>query len=177
MGRFAAPALVASVALLGSLAAPARAGEIPATVDAAQIPAYRVLAPGLAGAGQPAPEALARLGQMGFKTVVNLRPEKEGPAEERATVEAQGLRYVPVPLTPDSFGLDDVVAVERVLADPAAAPVLLHCASSNRVGGVWAVLAARRGKSLEEALAAGREAGLHSPAMEDAVRRVLAAKP
>jgi uncharacterized protein (TIGR01244 family) len=177
MGRLAAPALATFVALLVSFVAPARAGEIPATVDAAQIPAYRVLAPGLASAGQPTPEALTRLGQLGFRTVVNLRAEKEGPAEERATVEGQGLRYVPVPLTPDSFSLDDVLAVEGVLADPAAAPVLLHCASSNRVGGVWAVIAARKGKSLEESLAAGRQAGLHSPAMEEAVRRVLAPKP
>ena len=51
--------------------------------------------------------------------------------------------------------------------------MLLHCASSNRVGGAWAVIQARKGKSLEEAEAAGRAAGLHSPQMEAAVRRVL----
>jgi hypothetical protein len=60
-----------------------------------------------------------------------------------------------------------------VLDDPSAGPVLLHCASSNRVGGVWAVIQARKGKALDEALAAGREAGLHNPQMEAAVRRVL----
>jgi uncharacterized protein (TIGR01244 family) len=159
------------VALLG--ASPVRAG-VPEAVDPARIPGYRVLETGLAAAGQPVPEALASLGDMGFRTVVNLRTEAEGAAEERAAVEAQGLRYVWVPVTPESFSLADVEAVEKVLADPSSGPVLLHCGSSNRVGGVWAVVQVRRGKSPAEAEAAGRAAGLHSPQMEAAVRRVLA---
>jgi uncharacterized protein (TIGR01244 family) len=158
------------------LAAPAIAG-VPETVEPGQIPAYRLIRPDLATAGQPSPEALARLAQMGFKTVVNLRTEKEGAAEEKPVVEAQGLAYVWVPVTLDTFSLADVEAVEKVLDDPAAGPVLFHCASSNRVGGLWAVIQARKGRSLEEALAAGRTAGLHSPQMEDAVRRVLGAPP
>jgi len=154
------------------LASPAVAG-VPETVDAAQIPAYRLLRADLAAAGQPSPAAVERLGAMGFRTVVNLRTEGEGAAAEGPVVEAQGLRYVSIPITPDSFSQSDVEAVERVLDDPKAGPVLLHCASSNRVGAVWAVLQARRGKSIGDALAAGREAGLHSAQMEAAVRRVL----
>jgi hypothetical protein len=50
--------------------------------------------------------------------------------------------------------------------------VLLHCASSNRVGGVLAVMAHRKGKPLDDAIAEGQQAGLKSPAMIDAVRRV-----
>jgi len=153
-------------------AAPALAG-VPEAVDPGQIPAYRLIRPDLAVAGLPSPEALGRLKDMGFRTVVDLRTEKEGTPEERAVVEAQGLRYVRVPVTPDTFSLADVEAVEKVLGDPVSGPVLLYCRSSNRVGGVWAVVEARRGKSLEEALAAGRAAGLQSPAMEAAVRRVL----
>ncbi len=163
---------IRAVLLLWS--APALAG-VPEAVDPGQIPAYRLIRPGLAAAGQPAPEALGRLKDMGFRTVLNLRTEKEGAGDERAVVEAQGLRYVWVPVTPDTLSLADVEAVEKVLDDPASGPVLLHCVSSNRVGGVWAVVEARRGKSLGEALAAGRAAGLHSPAMEAAVRRVLGA--
>jgi uncharacterized protein (TIGR01244 family) len=95
-------------------------------------------------------------------------------------VEAQGLRYVSVPVSSATFELQDALAVGRVLDDADAAPVLLHCASSNRVGAVWAVLQARAGKSLEAALEAGRQAGLKSDAMIAAVRRVLeppAARP
>ncbi len=154
------------------LAAPALAG-VPETVEPAQIPAYRLIRPDLATAGQPSAEALGRLKNLGFRTVVNLRTEMEGTAEEKRAVEAQGLRYVSVPITLETFSLSDVEAVEKVLDDPSAGPVLLHCASSNRVGGVWAVIQARKGKGLDEALAAGREAGLHNPQMEAAVRRVL----
>ena len=160
----------AAVALLWS--APVLAG-VPEAVEPGQIPDYRLIRPGLAAAGQPAPEALGRLGEMGFRTVINLRTEKEGAAEEKAVVEAQGLRYVWVPVTPDTFSLADVEAVEKVLDDSTSSPVLLHCGSSNRVGGLWAVVEARRGKSLEEAEAAGRAAGLASPQMEAALRRVL----
>jgi uncharacterized protein (TIGR01244 family) len=165
--------LVAAVAL-GAAAASAGVAE---SVDPAAIPAYRLLHPGLAAAGQPTPKALEGLREMGFRTVVNLRPEKEGPPDERAVVEAQGLRYVSIPVTADTFSLADVLALEKVLDDPASAPVLLHCSSSNRVGGAWAVVQARKGKSLEEAEAAGRQAGLHGPPMEAAVRRVLGAPP
>ena len=163
------PLLVAALALV---VASASAG-VPQAVEPAAIPAYRLIHPGLAVAGQPTPKALEGLGEMGFRTVVNLRSEKEGPAGEQAVVEALGLRYVSIPVMPDTFSLADVEAVEKILDDPSAAPVLLHCASSNRVGGTWAVIQARKGKSLEEAEAAGRTAGLHGPQMEAAVRRVL----
>ncbi len=162
-----------------ALAAPCSclAGEIPSTVSPGQIPSYHLVRPGLAAAGQPTPEALAGLGQMGFRTVVNLRTAAEGPADERAVVEGQGLRYVSVPIAAESFSLADVGRVEKVLADPSAGPVLLHCASSNRVGAVIAVIEARQGKTLEQAEAAGQQAGLRSPSMAAAVRRVLGAAP
>jgi uncharacterized protein (TIGR01244 family) len=154
------------------LPAPVAAG-VPETVAPAEIPAYRLLRPDLAVGGQPSPEALARLKVMGFRTVVNLRTEKEGAAAEGPVVEAQGLRYVWIPVIPETFSPADVEAVGKVLADPSAFPVLFHCSSSNRVGGVWTVLESRKGRSFDEALAAGRAAGLHSPPMEAAVRRVL----
>jgi uncharacterized protein (TIGR01244 family) len=161
--------------LLLAAAAAARAAELPESVEAGRIPAYRRLSPALATAGQPSPEALAALKELGVRTVVNLRTEQEGAAAEAAVVTGQGLRYVSVPVTPDSFSDSDVDAVHEVLADAGSAPVLLHCASSNRVGGVIAVLESRKGKPLDEAIAAGKAAGLHSLAMENAVRRVLGA--
>jgi uncharacterized protein (TIGR01244 family) len=157
------------------LSAACRSARLPEAVAPASIPAYRLLRPGLAAAGQPTPQALAKLEDMGFRTVVNLRTENEGGAGERSVVETQGLRYVWVPITPDSFSSADVDAVRKALDDPSSGPVLLHCASSNRVGAVWAVILAQRGKTLDEALAAGRAAGLASPQMEAAVRRVLGA--
>ena len=166
-----------ALVLAACLSAAVLHAQVPETVDPGQIPSYKVIAPGIVAAGQPAPDVLPKLGAMGFKTVLNLRmPDEGGPANEREVVEGQGLRYVSVPVTAASLSLADVLAIEKVLNDPAAAPVLFHCASSNRTGGVWAVIQARKGKSLDAALAAGREAGLRGATMEDAVRRLVAPK-
>jgi uncharacterized protein (TIGR01244 family) len=162
--------------LVTAAASPLRAG-VPESVDASRIPAYKLVRPDLATGGQPAAEALAQLKSLGFGTVINLRTQQEGPTEERRTVEAQGLRYVNVPVTAETFSLADVEAIEKVLADPSAGPVLLHCHSSNRVGAVWAAIQARQGRGFDEALAAGREAGLRSAPMIAALRRVLGLPP
>jgi uncharacterized protein (TIGR01244 family) len=146
--------------------------EVPQAVPPDAIPSYHVIRPGLVAAGQPSPQAIAELGRMGFRTVVNLRPDSETGPEEKAAVEAQGLRYVNVPITHDTFSLESVKAVEAVLADPKAGPVLLHCASSNRVGAVWAAVQVRRGMPLAQALEEGRAAGL-KPTMEGPLLRVL----
>jgi uncharacterized protein (TIGR01244 family) len=163
------PSLVA----LAVLAAGPLGAQIPEAVDKAAIPNYRLIRPGLATAGQPSPEAIGRLKAMGFKTVINLRTEKEGTRAEEQAVAAAGLRYVWVPMSAETLSAADVDAVAKVLDDPAASPVLLHCASANRVGAVWTILQVRKGKSLAEAEAEGRTIGLASPAMQDAVRRVL----
>lgn len=159
-------ALVLALLLLGD--------ELPATVDPAAIPNYTRVRPGLAVAGKPSPAALAHLKEQGFKTVIDLRQESEGLADEKASVEGQGLRYVSVPMTSASFSLADALKVKGVLDDPASGPVLLHCAAANRAGGVFAVIEAKSGKSLEQAIEEGKKAGLKSDAMVEAVKRVLA---
>ncbi len=151
--------------------------QIPDSMDPAAVPNYVVVRPGLAAAGQPTPEALRQLKAQGFRTVVNLRTEAEGTKDEEEIVKGLELRYVSVPLTAETISLEQVQALAKVLDDPEAAPVLLHCASSNRVGGVLAVIEGLGGKSLEEAEAAGRRAGLRSQAMVEAVRRLLASVP
>ena len=165
-----------ALALAGLAAAQTAVTTPPESLDASRVPFYKLLRPGLAVAGQPTPETLAQLAALGFRTVINLRTDGEpGVPEERSVVEGQGLRYVHVPVTPQSISQADVDAVAGVLDDPAAAPVLFHCGSSNRVGAVIAVIAARNGSSLEAALEQGRQAGLKSEAMVEAVRRVVAA--
>ena len=159
-------ALVLALLLLGD--------ELPATVDPDAIPNYTRVRPGLAVAGKPSPAALAHLKEQGFKTVIDLRHESEGLADEKASVEGQGLRYVSVPMTSASFSLADALKVKGVLDDPASGPVLLHCAAANRAGGVLAVIEATNGKSLEQAIEEGKKAGLKSDAMVEAVKRVVA---
>jgi uncharacterized protein (TIGR01244 family) len=148
--------------------------QAPETVDAAAIPNYHRIRPDLAGAGQPSAEGVAQLKAMGFRTVINLRTEGEGAKAEQAAVEKAGLRYVWVPMTAESFSAADVSRVASVVDDASAGPVLLHCKAANRVGAMWAALEAAKGKTLDEAEAEGRAAGLTSPALVEAFRRVSA---
>jgi uncharacterized protein (TIGR01244 family) len=169
------PWLLVGLLLFGASEAVA---QIPESMDPAAIPNYVLLRPGLATAGQPTTAALGRLKDQGFRTVVDLRMDAEGTRQqEEAILKGLGLRYVSVPLTAATITLDDVKAVAKVLDDPQAAPVLFHCASSNRVGGVIAVIEGLGGKTLGEAEAAGRKAGLRSPSMVEAVHRLLADAP
>lgn len=164
---------LAATALLVCL--PRLAGaQVPETLDPGAIPNYRLLRPGLAVGGAPSAETVARLKDLGFRTVIDLRTEGEpGAKEEAEAVEALGLTHLRVPVTAQSLSLDDAKSVASVLADAGAAPVLLHCHSSNRVGAVIALIEAQRGRSLEEALAEGKRAGLLSPTLIDAVKRLL----
>jgi uncharacterized protein (TIGR01244 family) len=154
-------------------------GRVPETMDAAAVPNYRRVRPDLATAGQPTADTLRKLKDLGFKTVVNLRTEGENGAvaDEKAIVEAAGLRYVHVPITAATFSRADVDAVGRVLDDPAAGPVLLHCAAASRVGAVWTVHQVGKGKSYEAAEAEGKTIGLKTGPMSEAVKRVLETPP
>ncbi|HEY3348962.1 MAG TPA: sulfur transferase domain-containing protein [Thermoanaerobaculia bacterium] len=154
--------------LLGS--GSARAAGIPDTLDA---PNYKRLSPSLAVSGKPSKEALASLKAAGFSTAVDLRQPNEGVASAKEAVEAQGLKFVSVPVSPDTFTLEDAKRIEAVLKDQGSAPVLLYCSSSNRVGAALAVIEYRRGRTRDEAIAEGKKAGLSSSAMEKAAVRVM----
>lgn len=159
------------LALALAAAASAQSNEI----DTSGLPNVSVAKPGLVAAGRPSPEAVASLKARGFRTVIDLRtPAEPGFAEEKTAVEAQGLRYVSVPVVGSAFSGKDVDAVKAALDQAPDGPILLHCASSNRVGAVWAVLQARSGMPLEDAMKEGSRVGLTNPALADAARRVAA---
>lgn len=124
----------------------------------------RSFEPGLYSAGQPTPDELADLARRGVRTVINLRhPDEPVAFDERAEAARLGLRYVSIPVTgaadlhPDSVRRFSQALVEaRTEGD-----TLIHCASANRVGALVALERRLvRGASTDQALAAGRAAGL-----------------
>lgn len=115
-------------------------------------------------AGQPTPEHLAELAREGVRTVINLRGREE-PVEYDEAAEAArlGLRYVTLPVTgPADLDRDRVREFGHVLDEARReGGVLIHCASSNRVGAMIALdETLNRGCELAEALERGRSAGL-----------------
>lgn len=129
---------------------------------------------GLHTGGQPTADDLARLHAQGVRTVIDLRGGQEDRGyDEAAEAQRLGLRYVALPIA----GKDDVTpanaAALHALLQQQDGPVLLHCASGNRVGALLALGAARiDGASPQDALALGRAAGLTS--LEPAVAEQLA---
>jgi len=152
------------------------AAGIPETLKPEEVLNYRKAGAALATAGKPSVETLAKLKELGFRTAIDLRQPAEGVEAARKAVEDQGLTFVSVPVSPETFRADDAKKVAAVLGDAKAGPVLLYCSSSNRVGAVIAVVESLRGRPHDEALAEGRKAGLKSVPMIEAVERVLAGK-
>lgn len=108
----------------------------------------------------------AELARAGVRTVINLRaPDEPMEYDEAAEAARLGLRYVALPIA----GAADIDR-ERVRqfgltldATRREGGVLIHCASSNRVGAMIALHEAlNRGGSLQAAIAHGRAAGLVS---------------
>ena len=137
------------------------------------VPDLRVVNERTISAGQPTAEALAQAKALGVELVVNLRSLEEDPGfDERATVESLGMRYVHIPMKGgESLTQENLAAFAQALSSTSGG-ALLHCRTGNRVGALWALDAAHnRGKSVEEALAEGRQAGLTK--LEGAVRAHL----
>lgn len=92
--------------------------------------------------GATKPEALARLKQMGFVSVVNLRLPTEAGADleaEAAAAQAAGLRYVHLPFSSTS---PDPAVVDRflqTLSEPGGQPAYIHCATGNRAAAFWMI--------------------------------------
>jgi protein tyrosine/serine phosphatase len=80
-------------------------------------------------------------------------------------------------MTPTAPEFETAEQFLDVVADPSNQPVYIHCASANRVGGVWAIKrVVQDGWSREAALAEGHAIGLKSPVMIDFVHRFLDAR-
>jgi protein tyrosine phosphatase (PTP) superfamily phosphohydrolase (DUF442 family) len=81
--------------------------------------------------------------------------------DERAMVEKAGMRYVQVPFGPTPPKDEELAAVMKLLGEARPnARVLLHCASSNRVGYVWGLYQAKKkGLAVGERGGGGEEGG------------------
>ncbi len=116
---------------------------------------------GYLSTGQPNAEVLDLIAEAGYVAVVDLRGEAEDRGiDERAEVEARGMRYVSLP-TPDLAAATPAQAATLAgLLQEIDGPVLLHCFGGNRVGSLFALEAMNEGESTDAALAFGERAGL-----------------
>jgi uncharacterized protein (TIGR01244 family) len=143
----------------GSAPLPARP-ELPATSFSN---AFHQPDEGLYTGGQPTAAQLQQAASEGITTVIDLRqPNEDRGFDEASTAADLGLNYVHIPVA-GAAGLSaaNVQALQAALTR-SNGPVLLHCASGNRVGALLALLKHQQGASTEDALQFGRSAGMTS---------------
>lgn len=147
---------------------------VPGLVNACT-PLERVLT-----AGQPDARHLEALAKAGYRTVLDLRaPDEPRPFDEAAEVRRLGMEYVNLPVTADTLGDETFDRFRALMRDPDRRPLLLHCASANRVGALLIpYLVLDEGRSPDEAVELAVQVGLRSEELRDAaldyVRRARA---
>jgi protein tyrosine/serine phosphatase len=110
------------------------------TMPAAELPLCAIdnfaeVAPGIYRGAQPMREDFQTLQKLGIKTVINLRESDTDSFKLRGL----GMRYVNIPASAWVMGDAEVVAVLKILEDPANYPVFIHCHyGADRTGCVVA---------------------------------------
>ena len=129
---------------------------------------------GLLLGGQPSLEQLQAAQQAGYKTIINLRGMGEaGTDVEPAVVNELGMNYVHIPIN-GGAGItpDNAQRLSDAMTAAGDEPTMVHCASGNRVGALFALEAGLlNGVSAEDAVALGRAHGLTG--LEPLVRSIL----
>lgn len=131
---------------------------------------------GLILASQPAPEDFAILHeQEGVRTVINLRPESEiKDFDEAEHVTIAGMDYVNLPISGASDLTPAVFEQGREIFRTAKRPMLVHCASGNRVAALWLPYRVLdQGVAWDDALAEAKIIGLRSAELEAQARQYI----
>lgn len=158
--------------LLALSATSALAGGLP------EIPHQRQPGGNVLIGGQPDQAALRAAAAAGVRVVVNLRTDEEViDYDQAALVNELGMRYVHLPIYgPADLTPENARTFGEILDEIGGQPALVHCASGNRVGAMYALHAGTElGMDAEAAIELGKAHGLTR--LEDAVRERLEGDP
>ena len=88
-------------------------------------------------APQITPEDVAEIASLGFKSIINNRPDQEGGAEQptsdaiKAAAEQSGLHYYHIPVIPNNIQSAEVEEFSKVY-ETTPKPILAFCRTGNR---------------------------------------------
>ena len=150
-----------SLAVATQASEPADAAVIAISTDEIRADPAVLEGQSVVSSGQPDAEILSLAKDAGYTTIIDLRTEGEDRGlDEVAAVEALGMSYISLPVAgAGGISFENATALDALLSE-IDGPVLLHCGSGNRVGALVALSASMAGQSDEDALAAGKQAGL-----------------
>ncbi len=103
--------------------------------------------------------AASELAQKGIKVFIDLRQTEEGLSQVREEATKAGASYFNIPIGHQGITAAQVKEFTEVY-ESAGAPVLIHCASGNRVGALWAAYRLSKGVPSAVAFKEGDDAGI-----------------
>lgn len=123
--------------------------------------------------GQPTPEQLAAAGAAGYRVIDLRAPNEDRGYDEKAAALERGIDYTSIPVDAQSLQRDETYEAFFAALE-GERPLLAHCGSGNRVGGLYyAYLVARRGLPREQALEQAKASGLRSDALQGTIDQWL----
>ena len=123
-------------------------------------------------AAQPTKEQFKQLSQANVKHVINLRAAGEQDWDEGALVNSLGMSYHAIEIAgAKDVNTDNAKQLANLLEQLKGESVVVHCASSNRVGALMAISAHQQGTDIESAIEIGKQWGMAS--LEPVVRKVV----
>ena len=165
-----ASALIVAAAFAAELP-PAKRAELQRIERAlgADVPRVLCLDESFAPGGQPTAEAYVKAAANGFRAVLSLRTNSEGVdlVLERARVESNRMRYFNIPVSGAAPRAEQADEFLRIAREKANHPMLVNCASANRVGAFMMILrVVDQGWSEEKALDEAIRIGLASDVLK-----------
>ena len=126
---------------------------------------------GITSAGQPNEDAFRIFAENGYVAVIDMRtPGENRGLDEPATIAGLGMEYIAFPIDSGDITLDKAKELDELLSRYDE-PVLVHCASGNRVGALLALREFLASGDRDKALETGRRGGMTR--LEGDVRKIL----
>lgn len=143
------------------------AASLPKKMD--EVRNYALITEKLATGGALYSGALNKLRKNGFKSVIDLRTAPEGTAGEEILFNNSGIKYYNLETTGALALTPDHAMTFAKIYEQAEKPVLVHCASGNRVGTLWTSMKLQQYHNPEKSFEEGRKMGM-KPMMEEALK-------
>lgn len=179
-GYTAALLLISSIVLAAELrkADPVRLEQTQKLLSA-DVPRVLCLDENFATGGQPTGDAYAKAAGSGFRSVLSLRTAAEGVdlVRERAQAESKKLRYFNIPVNSSAPRPEQADEFLRIARDKANHPMLVTCATANRVGAFMMILrVVEQGWSEEKALEEAIRIGLRGDELKKFAKDYIASQ-
>lgn len=102
-------------------------------------------------AGALKPEAIDAI-KASNAIVIDLRHPQEGASKEARQMASHGVTWISLPQGRETPSVDDVQYLDEILSAWPGRNVVLHCATGNRAGKLWASRRISQGVPREEAV-------------------------